>query len=96
MISMPRGVRGPTPGGPITRWHYHLVCVTVTSVASHPAVDGSCQAGAKLGVGSEMMHVWFTRDLRSAFAIHAPWPEICSARLLTSEACASPRVLAGM
>ena len=26
MFSVPRGVRGPTPGGPIDRWHSHLVC----------------------------------------------------------------------
>ena len=28
MFAVPRGVRGPTPGGPITRWHTHLVCAT--------------------------------------------------------------------
>ena len=34
-----------------------------------------------------MLHLWFTRDLRSAFAVHAPVPELCSAGLLTLQAC---------
>jgi hypothetical protein len=34
-----------------------------------------------------MMHIWFTRDLRSAFAIHAPEPELCAAALLPSAYC---------
>jgi hypothetical protein len=34
-----------------------------------------------------MMHVWFTRDLRSAYAIHAPVPELCRARLLPGVRC---------
>ena len=96
MISMPRGLRGPNPGGPIMRWHHHLVCVTGSKRGLSPRADGSCPHGSQLRVGSEMLHVWFTHDLRSAFAVHAPLPELCSARLLTSEACASPRVLAGM
>ena len=96
MISMPRGVRGPTPGGPITRWHYHLVCVAGDKRGLAPRADGSCGPGAKLGVGSEMMHVWFTRDLRSAFAVHAPWPELCAARLLPAATCASGAHFTGM
>ena len=27
MFSVHRGVKGPTPGGPVTRWHNHRVCV---------------------------------------------------------------------
>jgi hypothetical protein len=96
MISMPRGVRGPTPGGPITRWHYHLVCVSESKRGLAPRRDGSCPAGSRLGVGSEMMHVWFTRDLRSAYAIHAPWPELCAGHLLTAAACASGKRFTGM
>jgi hypothetical protein len=34
-----------------------------------------------------MMHVWFTGDLRSAFAIHAPEPELCRAGLLPAATC---------
>jgi hypothetical protein len=96
MISMPRGLRGPTPGGPITRWHYHLVCVAGDKRGLAPRGDGSCPHGAKLGVGSEMMHVWFTRDLRSAYAIHAPWPELCAAHLLPAATCASGEHFTGM
>jgi hypothetical protein len=96
MISMPRGLRGPTPGGPITRWHHHLVCVAGDKRGLAPHRDGSCPRGAKLGVGSEMMHVWFTRDLRSAYAIHAPWPELCAARLLPAATCASGERFTGM
>jgi hypothetical protein len=96
MISMPRGIRGPTQGGPITRWHYHLVCVTGDKRGLAPRADGSCPPASKLRVGSEMMHVWFTRDLRSAFAIHAPWPELCAGRLLPAETCASGQRFTGM
>jgi hypothetical protein len=35
-----------------------------------------------------MLHMWLTRDLRSAFAIHAPEPELCVARLLPAVHCA--------
>ena len=96
MISMPRGVRGPAPGGPITRWHYHLVCVTGDKRGLAPRVDGSCPAASKLGIGSEMMHVWFTRDLRSAYAVHAPWTELCAGRLLPAATCASGKRFTGM
>ena len=34
-----------------------------------------------------MLHLWFTRDLRSAFAIHAPEPELCVAGLLPPGRC---------
>lgn len=34
-----------------------------------------------------MLHVWFTRDLRSAFAIRAPVPELCAAGLLPRAYC---------
>ena len=90
MISMPRGMLGPTPGGPITRWHSHIVCVQHLKRGLAPRGDGSCPAGAEVVQGSEMMHVWFTRDLRSAFAIHAPGPELCSSRLLPASACRNP------
>ena len=87
MISMPRGMRGPTPGGPITRWHSHVVCVRAGLRGLAPRGDGSCPAGARLVQGSEMMHIWVTHDLRSAFAIHAPGPELCSSQLLPASVC---------
>jgi hypothetical protein len=89
MISMPRWLRGPAVGGPIRRWHDHLLCAACGERGLAPRPDGSCPAGAKLGVGSEMMHVWFTRDPRTVYAIHAPWPELCAARLLPAATCAS-------
>lgn len=88
MFSMPRGMRGPTPGGPITRWHTHRVCARGNARGVTPRRDGSCPTGTTSRQGSEMMHVWFTRDLRSTFAIHAPVPELCVARLLPRAHCA--------
>ena len=96
MFSVPRGVRGRSPGGALTRWHRHLVCVRGEKRGLQPRADGSCPPGARLREGSEMMHVWFTRDLRSAFAIRAPEPELCAAGLLPGAHCASGRLGVGM
>lgn len=87
MFALRRGMRGPSLGGPITRWHTHWVCARGNrrGVASRP--DGSCPRGTKGRQGSEMLHIWFTRDLRSAYAVHAPEPELCVARLLPSGYC---------
>jgi hypothetical protein len=90
MFSMRRGLPGSTPGGPLTRWHSHLVCVREDKRGLKPRADGSCPAGATQQQGSEMMHVWFTRDLRSAFAIQAPEPELCRAGLLPAATCRDP------
>jgi hypothetical protein len=87
MFSVPRGSRGATPGGPITRWHWHEVCVRGDKRGLRPRDDGSCPSGTRLRQGSEMMHVWLTNDLRSAFAIHAPRPELCAAGRLPSDRC---------
>ena len=96
MFSVPRGVRGRSPGGALTRWHRHVVCARGEKRGLQPRADGSCPPGARLREGSEMMHVWFTRDLRSAFAIRAPEPELCAAGLLPSAHCASGRRGVGM
>ena len=96
MFSMPRGIRGPTPAGPIARWHFHRVCARGNDRGLKPLADGSCPPGETLGEGSEMLHVWFTNDLRSAYAIHAPEPELCAAHLLPKGYCASGRHLSGM
>lgn len=87
MFAVPRGRHGPTPGGPITRWHWHRVCAQGKKRGLTPRADGSCPPGTRLRNGSEMMHVWFTGDLRSAFAIHAPRPELCLAGLLPHGRC---------
>ena len=87
MFALPRGKRGPTPGGPITRWHWHRVCMKGDKRGLSPRPDGSCPPRTIRRNGSEMMHVWFTSDLRSAFAIHAPVHELCVARRLAPQRC---------
>ena len=87
MFSMPRGVEGATPAGPIARWHWHVVCTNTVKRGLKPGPDGSCRPGWSLYGGSEMLHVWFTGDLRSAYAIHAPVPELCKAHLVPPQAC---------
>ncbi len=87
MFSMPRGEHGPTPGGPITRWHWHRVCAKGDKRGLTPRSDGSCPPGATMRNGSEMMHVWFTYDLRSGYAIHAPEHDLCVARKLPPDRC---------
>lgn len=90
MYSVQRGERGPSPGGPITRWHSHVVCSVGNKRGRKPQEDGRCSPGSRALQGSEMMHVWFTRDLRSAFAIGAPEPELCRDGLLSGAFCRSP------
>jgi hypothetical protein len=88
MWSTRDGERGPTPAGPILRWHSHVVCKKGNQRGLKPPASGKCPPGARLTQGtSEMLHVWFTRDLRSAFAIRAPEPELCAARLLPRNYC---------
>jgi hypothetical protein len=87
MFAVARGVHGPTPGGPITRWHRHWVCARGAHRGLAPRPDGTCPPGTRGRLGSEMMHLWFTNDLRSAFAIHAPEPELCVAALLPRTYC---------
>jgi hypothetical protein len=87
MWSTRDGEVGPTPAGPILRWHSHVVCKQEGKRGLKPA-GGSCPAGSRLQQGaSEMLHVWFTQDLRSAFAISAPRPELCRAGLLPRADC---------
>jgi hypothetical protein len=87
MFSVHRGVKGPTPGGPVTRWHNHRVCVQADKRGLAPQPDGSCPKGSVARQGSEMMHLWFTHDLRGAYAIHAPVPELCHAGRLERRDC---------
>ena len=47
-----------------------------------------CPAGTHLHIGRvEMMHVWFTHDLRSAFGARPPEPELCAAALIPRSYC---------
>jgi len=89
MFSVPRGARGPTRAGPIARWHSHEVCVRKDKRGLAPLPNGICPSGTRKTQGSEMLHVWLTHDLRSAFAIHAPVPELCRDGVLTAKACAA-------
>lgn len=96
MFSVPRGVFGPSPGGPITRWHSHIVCARGGQRGFAPPAPGRCPPGAKLRRGSEMLHLWFTRDLRSAFAVKVPEPELCALRILPAAHCRSGKTLRTM
>lgn len=88
MWSTRRGERGPTPAGPIMRWHSHVICSDGKRRGLKPPANGECPPGTQLRQGrSEMLHVWFTRDLRSAFAIRAPEPELCAAGFLPRASC---------
>ena len=88
MWSTRDGERGPTPAGAILRWHSHVVCKQGNRRGLKPPASGRCPRGARLTQGSsEMLHVWFTGDLRSAFAIRAPEPELCTAGLLPGDRC---------
>jgi hypothetical protein len=73
MYAAPRGAHGPTVGGPITRWHDHESCRDpATRAKLGRPVDGACPAGQVYRRSGEMMHVWFTDDLATAFARRAP------------------------
>jgi hypothetical protein len=88
MWSTRDGELGPTPAGPIMRWHSHVVCKKGNRRGLKPPASGKCPPGARLVQGaSEMLHVWFTDELRSAFAIRAPEPELCAAGLLPRGHC---------
>jgi hypothetical protein len=90
MWSTRDGEVGPTPAGPIMRWHSHVVCKQGKKRGLKPPASGVCAPGSQLQQGaSEMLHVWFTRDLRSAFAISAPMPELCRDGLLPPSSCGS-------
>ena len=97
MFSMPRGIQGPSPAGPIARWHFHRVCARGNLRSLKPLGDGTCPPGETLREGSETLHVWFTTDLRSAYAIHAPEPELCAVHhLLPGNYCSTAQYLRGM
>jgi len=88
MWSTRDGELGPTPAGPILRWHSHIVCKQGNKRGLKPPPSGICPPGSRLTQGtSEMLHVWFTQDLRSAFAISAPRPELCAVELLPRDSC---------
>ncbi len=88
MWSTRDGEVGPTPAGPVLRWHSHVVCKEGKKRGLKPPAGGKCPPPSRLTQGaSEMLHVWFTGELRSAFAIAAPRPELCAAGLLPGVHC---------
>lgn len=88
MWSTRDGEVGPTPAGAILRWHSHVVCKAGKKRGLKPPASGACPSGSRLTQGaSEMLHVWFTKDLRSAFAISAPKPELCRDGYLPRDSC---------
>jgi hypothetical protein len=57
------------------------------SVMKLPA-NGGCPPGEHLHLGNvEMTHIWFTHDLRSAFGVRPPAPELCKAGLVPTRYC---------
>lgn len=80
MYTAARGAHGPTVGGPITRWHDHESCRDpATQAKLGRPVDGACPQGQVYRRSVEMMHVWFTDDLATAFARRAPLAALRSA-----------------
>jgi hypothetical protein len=73
MYTAARGAAGPAVGGPITRWHDHESCRDpATRAKVGRPVAGVCPEGQVYRRSGEMMHVWFTDDLATAFARRAP------------------------
>jgi hypothetical protein len=69
------GVPGPTIGGPITRWHGHRTCLDPSTDLTARPSGAACPPGQVEVRSNEMMHVWFTDDLSSAFAETVPLEE---------------------
>jgi hypothetical protein len=85
------GVPGPEPGGPITRWHAHNICLTALPPGfGIVSPFGSCPALSLSLTTPEMMHVWvvpnpggpFAEGLDDTFvrAYHARHGVACTAR----------------
>jgi hypothetical protein len=80
MYTAARGASGPAVGGPITRWHDHESCRDpATRAKLGRPVNGACPEGQVYRRSGEMMHVWFTDDLATAFARRASLPALRAA-----------------
>jgi len=63
------GVPGPEPGGPITRWHAHNVCLSVLPPGLGVVSPfGGCPALSVSVLTPEMMHVWVVANPSGPFA----------------------------
>jgi hypothetical protein len=87
MYTAAKGTRGPTVGGPITRWHDHESCRDpLTREKLGRPVDGACPEGQVYRRSGEMMHVWFTDDLATAFARRPPLAALRAANARPTQA----------
>jgi len=63
------GVAAPQPGGPITRWHAHNICLTLLPPGfGIVSPFGSCPALSVSVTTPEMMHVWVVDSPAGPFA----------------------------
>jgi len=70
------GVPAPQPGGPITRWHAHNLCITALPPGFGVVSPfGSCPALSVSLTTPEMMHVWVVENPGGPFAegLDAAW-----------------------
>jgi hypothetical protein len=70
------GVPAPQPGGPITRWHAHNICLTALPPGfGIVSPFGSCPALSLNVTTPEMMHVWVVDNPAGPFAegLDAVW-----------------------
>jgi hypothetical protein len=74
VFTMPRaGAAGPTPGGPLTRWHAHNACVSLLP-PGFSVVDayGCCPAFSVQVTMPVMMHLWVVDNPGGPYADHVP------------------------
>jgi hypothetical protein len=63
--------------GPVTHAHTHVACLDQQTMRKQGvAKDGTCPDGQVARESQEMMHVWFTDDLSTAFARRAPLQDL--------------------
>jgi len=70
------GAPGPDPGGPVTRWHAHNICLTALPPGFGIVTPfGSCPALSVNVTSPEMMHVWIVENPGGPFAegLDAKW-----------------------
>jgi hypothetical protein len=77
------GQAGPAPGGPITRWHAHNLCVSLAPLGIGIVTPyGGCPSLSVMVTIPEMMHVWIVDPPGGPFAesIDPAWATIYHAR----------------
>ena len=71
MFLMRPGERGPRPGGPLTVWHTHGLCLSPADGILMPVekAPDDCPPGLKpFGPSPEMLHVWVVDNPAGVFA----------------------------